>query len=135
MKLPGRRTTGNSKGDDAEHQAANYLRRQGLKILDCNYRTRRGEIDIIADDNGTLVFAEVRLRRDHRFGRGLETVDRRKQQRLIRAAEQYLLTGTGGQQPPCRFDVLDLAPETKSRDIENRNQYRVEWLQDAFRPD
>lgn len=135
MKLPGRRTAGNSKGDDAERQAADYLRRQGLKVLGCNYRTRRGEIDIIADDNGTLVFAEVRLRKDHRFGRGLETVDWRKQQRLIRAAEQYLLANTKRQQPPCRFDVLDLTPETNGRDIENRNQYRVEWLRDAFRLD
>ncbi len=126
MKLP--LTPG--KGADGERFARRYLRNQGLTVLDTNYRTRQGEIDIVADHGGTLVFVEVRLRSDRRFGAGAETIDQRKQQRLIRAAEHYLLARNGASPPPCRFDVLALSPS-----LEKGRKYRVEWLQDAFRLD
>ncbi len=127
MKLPGlARPRAKTAGQAGEAFARDYLRKQGLAILETNYATRRGEIDIVADDDGTLVFVEVRLRGDSRYGHSAETIDLRKQRRLIRAAEQYLLERIKGPTPPCRFDAVA---------IEKGQSYRVEWLRDAFRPE
>lgn len=120
-----------ASGKVAERQAAKMLRQRGLKILKCNYRAPRGEIDIVADDGGTLVFVEVRLRSHTAFGRPDETINRRKQQSIIRAAEYYLASENNNCQngdQPCRFDTICLSP------AEDRNgEYTMEWLRDAFR--
>lgn len=116
-------------GAEAEQAAADFLISQGLTIVARNAASRRGEIDIVARDGDVLVFAEVRLRANRRFGSGADSVDVRKQQRLIKAANHYLVRHHGAQPPPCRFDVLSLAPAP-----EQSPPYRVEWVQDAFRP-
>lgn len=118
-------------GDIAEQQAANLLLRKGLKILKRNYRAPRGEIDIVAEDQGTLVFVEVRLRTDISYGRPDESINRRKQQSIIRAAEHYLANGTSGNNntnKPCRFDAVCLTPEVGQNEV-----FVMEWLRDAFR--
>ena len=89
-----------------EEQAADYLRRQGYRIVACNWRCRLGELDIVARDRGTLCFVEVKLRRSERYGRAAEQVDGRKQQKLRQTAQAYL-----AQHPedcPMRFDVVEV---------------------------
>jgi putative endonuclease len=91
-------------GPRAEALAADYLARRGLTIVGRNFRTRFGEIDLIARDGRTLVFVEVRLRRSLRFGGAVESISAAKRERMIAAANGYL--ATLGREPPCRFDAI-----------------------------
>jgi putative endonuclease len=110
-----------NNGVRAEQWAAEYLRRQGMKPVAENYRGRFGEIDLIMQDGQTLVFVEVRLRRNANFGGAAASIDARKQHRIIRTAQQYL-AGLANI-PPCRFDVVLMG------DMQGEN---VQWLKNAF---
>jgi putative endonuclease len=77
-------------GASAETRAVDLLVRSGYRIVERNYRTKLGEIDIVARDGTTLVFVEVRSRRSNRFGSALEAVGWRKQRQVSRVAAQYL---------------------------------------------
>jgi len=107
-------------GQAAEALAAEWLASRGLRIVERNYRCRAGEIDLIAEDGAALVFVEVRLRRSAAYGGAAASVDHTKRQRLIRAAQHYLM---GQADRPCRFDVILL---------DALDERRVEWLRDAF---
>ena len=97
-------------GRYGEAVAADYLRKKGYRLLGLNYRTRRGEIDLIASKGRYLVFAEVKLRRDSAFAQAREFVTPAKQRRLIAAAQEWLQANECPLQP--RFDVLEVyAPE------------------------
>lgn len=120
----------NQRGAAAERAAETFLLRQGLRIVARNYRTVRGEIDIIADDGGTLTFVEVRMRSGSTFGGAEESIDRRKRQRIVAAARHFLASGPSVE-PPCRFDAMLLTPPAH----QNPDGYAVEWLRDAFRAD
>ena len=113
-------------GNAAEAMASAYLEQAGLRILTRNYRVRGGEIDCIALDGLTLVFVEVRLRRNARFGGAAASIDYRKQQRIIHAARCYLLRYPRQAERPCRFDCILL-------DSLDANQ--LEWIKDAFQAD
>ena len=91
-------------GARAEALAAEYLMRQGLAIVARNFRTRFGEIDLIARDGRTLVFVEVRMRRSTGYGGAAESITPRKRARLVAAANGYL--ALLGREPPCRFDAI-----------------------------
>ncbi len=91
-------------GTAAEALAARYLESQGLVIVARNFRTRRGEIDLVARDGATLVFVEVRLRRSASHGGAAESITGAKQARLVSAAQVFLLRQRGD--PPCRFDAI-----------------------------
>jgi putative endonuclease len=93
-------------GADAEEIAAELLEAQGMRIVARNFRTRFGEIDLIARDGASLVFVEVRLRRNGYFGGAADSVDVPKRARVIAAARAYL--ATINPEPPCRFDVVTL---------------------------
>ena len=101
-------STTKQKGDAAEDHALQHLQAQGLQLLQRNYRTPGrggGEIDLIMrDPDGTLVFVEVRKRRNINHGGALASVTHVKQRRLVFAAQHYLLKLR--QVPPCRFDVV-----------------------------
>ena len=112
-------------GRRAESAAAAYLVHRGLRLVEKNYRTRAGEIDLVMMHGRELVFVEVRLRTRSDFGDGAATVDYNKQQRLIRAAESFLLHRTSDD-APCRFDVVSVA--------RTRYRLRFEWIQNAFTP-
>ncbi|MGI9297702.1 MAG: YraN family protein [Gammaproteobacteria bacterium] len=103
-------------GKDAERTAAAFLQSRGLQVLARNYRSRRGEIDIVAEDGRTLVFVEVRRRK--RLTDAAESIDGRKRARLTAAAAQYLADGDSR---PCRFDAILV-------DANNS----VRWLRAAF---
>jgi len=109
------------QGAQAERLAAQYLQQQGLKPIAQNYRSRFGEIDLIMQDGATLVFIEVRLRRNAGFGGAAASIDARKQQRIIRTAQQYL--ASLARTPPCRFDAVLMD------EVQGDN---VQWLKNAF---
>jgi putative endonuclease len=94
----------------AEEAAARFLASRGLAIVARNYRTRFGEIDLVARDGATLVFVEVRRRTSRAFGGAAASVDARKQSRLVAAARHYL--ARLGEEPACRFDVVTWDGET-----------------------
>jgi putative endonuclease len=91
-------------GARAEAMAAEYLMRKGLTIVARNFRTRFGEIDLIARDGALLVFVEVRMRRSAAHGGAAESITPRKRTRLVAAANGYL--AMLGREPPCRFDAI-----------------------------
>jgi len=94
-------------GVRGEALAWNFLRKQGYEIVEKNYRTRLGEIDVVARKQGTLVFIEVKTRRNHRFGLPEEAVDWKKRRKLARVAESFLQTRKL-ENTPSRFDILSL---------------------------
>lgn len=97
-------------GNEGEALAEEYLRDKGFQVLARNYRTKIGEIDLILNREDLLVFAEVKSRKSHRFGKGFEAVDHKKQQTLRRVAEQYLAYEKQRMKPrmTMRFDVVDV---------------------------
>lgn len=112
-------------GDEAESRALAHLTRQGLKLVERNYRVaggpqaRGGEIDLIMRDrDGTLVFVEVRARRGATHGGAAGSITPTKQRRIIHAARHYLLRHASP--PPCRFDVVALDGDA------------LQWLRAAF---
>ena len=110
----------NLQGQRAEELCADLLRRAGLRILARNWRCRLGEIDLVAEEGGTLVFAEVRLRRDARYGGAAESLTAAKRARLVAAARYFLARRAAA---PCRFDVLLL---------DGLEASRVQWIRNAF---
>ncbi|MCC8997415.1 MAG: YraN family protein [Nitrosomonas sp.] len=109
------------KGKDAEKIAASYLQKQSLILLAQNYRCRFGEIDLIMQENDTLVFIEVRLRTQEAFGGAAASITPSKQAKLLRTARQYL--AEINDQPPCRFDVILFS---------GSNGQNIEWIRNAF---
>ena len=112
------------RGAAAEALAAAHLESHGLAILVRNLRCRGGEVDLIARDRNSIVFVEVRLRSNPRFGGAAASITATKQQRVILAA-RYWLAGAGRAyaNAPCRFDAVLL---------EGLDPPRIEWLRGAF---
>jgi putative endonuclease len=109
----------NQAGTRAEDLCAELLRTYGLRVIERNWRCRHGEIDLIAEERGTLVFAEVRMRSTSRFGGAAESVTEAKRARILAAAKLYL---TRRPEAPCRFDVFLVGSDPS----------RVEWIRNAF---
>ena len=95
-----------TSGKFGEDKAAEYLRKKGYTIVQRNYSSRLGEIDIIAENDDFLVFAEVKLRKNDRYGEAREFVNYAKQQKIIRTASLYLSQHEQEKQP--RFDVIEV---------------------------
>lgn len=107
-------------GMRAEDLALAHLEKHGLVLQTRNFRCRMGEIDLIMRDGETLVFVEVRLRAGGSYASAAESIDARKQRRIITAARFYL---SGRPERPCRFDCVLLdraAPDA------------VTWMKSAF---
>ena len=114
------------RGEEAERLAAATLIASGLRLRERNFRCRGGEIDLIMEDGGTLVFVEVRLRTHGAYGSGAESVDARKRGRLVRCAQAYLQQLGPGWTGPCRFDVMA---------IDSLDPPRPQWIKNAFGQD
>lgn len=99
-------------GTTYEKLVAEYLQSQGYEIIECNFRSRRGEIDIIAKDGVYLVFVEVKYRSNLGMGSPMEAVNRKKQQTISNTAMYYCLTHGYGADTPCRFDVAAVCGKT-----------------------
>lgn len=108
-------------GAAAEQLAAAFLQRQGLKLVEANYRCRFGEIDLICNDQNTLVFVEVRLRGNETFGGAAASITAGKQRKLVLTARHYLQRLRAA--PACRFDVVLL------RGLRDND---IEWIRNAF---
>lgn len=111
-------------GKRGEEAAARYLRRRGYRIVEANFRTRRGEIDLVAEKGEWIVFVEVRSRADAEHGAPVETIGPAKRRRLVLAATEFL-AGRGLTERPCRFDLIGILPG-KDEDIE------IVHLENAF---
>ncbi len=106
-------------GNNYEQTAAEFLERNGIRIIEKNFRIRQGEIDLIGYDGAVLVFIEVKYRRDAKAGDPAEAVTLKKQQQICKVAEFYL-----GKHNlfniSCRYDVVAICGET------------LNWYQNAF---
>lgn len=109
-----RRTTGKNYEEIAEK----YLKDQGIRILKKNYRTSYGEIDLIGEDSGYVIFFEVKYRKDASYGQPWEAVSKAKQKKICRVARQFCYTGKIRKQ--IRYDVISICGE------------EIIWFQDAF---
>ncbi|PIJ52029.1 YraN family protein [Erwinia sp. OLTSP20] len=112
------------QGQQYEQRARRWLEQAGLRFIAANVRFRSGELDLIMRDRETIVFVEVRYRRNDRFGGAAASVTERKQQRLKQAAACWL-AGEGARfhSAPCRFDVIAITGS------------QIQWLRSAFYAD
>ena len=112
-------------GSEGESIACAELERLGYRIIERNYRIRNGEIDIVADDAGTVVFVEVKTKSSGDYGDPVEEVTPQKQQQII-AMGEYYATYCCPPNTPCRFDVVTV-------DLSGQPP-KITLYQDAFRP-
>ncbi|MBI4395692.1 MAG: YraN family protein [Elusimicrobia bacterium] len=98
------------KGRDGEDRARSYLESKGYRFLCANYRTRLGELDLVMRHKDTIVFVEVKARRDASFGAPQEAVTFAKQRKMIRVGLEYA-KARRCQGTPFRFDVVALTPD------------------------
>jgi putative endonuclease len=110
-------------GEQGEALAVRRLKKAGYKIIETNYRTRLGEIDIIAKDKDTIVFVEVKSRRSVHFGNPKQAVTLQKQKKISMVALCYL-KATGQSTAKARFDVVTI--------ISNQDKPQVEIIKNAF---
>ena len=114
-------------GQKQETLAAEYLRKQGLKLLQSNYHCRAGEIDLIMIDTlSQLVFIEVRYRSQNTFGCALSSVTAAKQRKVRLSAAQFLASKANLSHLSCRFDVMGISPEITG------DKVKFEWIKNAF---
>ena len=110
-------------GSIGEDFAQNHYRRIGYEIRERNYRSRFGEIDLVAQNDGYICFVEVKTRNENRIGQPCEAVDAAKKKRIIRTAVKYIAENDVDKQP--RFDVFEVV----------QNEGRVYWfrlIENAF---
>jgi len=107
-------------GTEKEKQAREYLEAHGMQILECNFRNRQGEVDIVGRHQGYLVFVEVKYRKNEEFGTALSAVGTRKQRQICRTADAYRYQHCYGEGTAVRYDVLAIQGQ------------QVEWVRNAF---
>jgi|TARA_R110002096_G_scaffold194356_6_gene376517 putative endonuclease len=112
----------NSLGVLGEEIALDFLRQRGFRLLERNYRNRFGEIDLVMQDDGFIVFVEVRLRSSTNFGGALDSIDYHKRSKLIKCAQHYIANDSG--RNDFRFDVVAISP--------NKTRHEIQWLTNAF---
>lgn len=115
--------TTRQRGIAAEENACRHLQGHGLQLIERNYRSPHGEIDLIMREGRTTVFVEVRLRNNPAFGSGADSVTARKQAKITATALHYLQQHTQLNRHPARFDVVS---------INDREQTAIEWIKNAF---
>ena len=109
------------RGEKSEQRACDFLLKQGLHIVDKNFRCKYGELDLIMRDIQTLVIVEVRFRKSNKYGGALESITHKKQSRIIAATQIYLLQNKIIS--PIRFDVITMS-----------NDADINWIKNAFQP-
>jgi len=121
---PQEKSKANSRalGDDAEKLALCFLQARGFRLVIQNFSCKHGEIDLIVQQDKVLVFVEVRYRKSRTFGDGAESVDLRKQKKLIKTAEFFLQQNVIYRQCPCRFDIVSIGPASSD----------INWITNAI---
>lgn len=107
-------------GTQYEQITAEYLKQQGVQVLEQNFRCRHGEIDLIIKDGAYLAFVEVKYRSTLKHGDPAEAVTSVKQERIRMAARYYLYQNRYGEDTPCRFDVIRILKD------------KIDWIKNAF---
>jgi putative endonuclease len=115
-------------GKAGERLAVRALKRAGYRVLATNWRTRGGEIDIVAEQNGTIVFVEVKTRRSDSFAAPELAVNSKKRRKLARAAWRFLERNSATERD-CRFDIVSILNEPES------GRPKVEIIPNAFQVD
>lgn len=115
------------RGDQGEQHAERWLAERGLQLVERNYQCRTGEIDLVMvdpnpRDTEVLAFVEVRLRGPGARVGSIDSIDERKQRRLINAARHFLMSRPEWQEHACRFDVVGIDGE----------EGRLRWIPGAF---
>ena len=111
-------------GAQWEKTAESFLRNHGLTLLQRNFTSRFGEIDLIMEDEETLVFVEVKFRKSNQHGSGAAAVTFHKQGKISRTAAWYLATNPRRSEQICRFDVIAINPHERDQGIN--------WIKNAF---
>jgi putative endonuclease len=122
--LNNRQPDNRQSGARWEKTAESFLRNHGLSLLQRNFSSRFGEIDLIMEDGETLVFIEVKYRKNSHHGSGAEAVTFHKQGRISRTAGWYLAKNPHRAEQFCRFDVISIDPQKKDQGIN--------WIKNAF---
>lgn len=112
-------------GRQAEDLACDYLSRQGLMLLERNYRCKMGEIDLVMLHDQRLIFVEVRYRKPGIFGQAVDSVTWQKQKKIFKTAQHFLCSHPQYSRSYCRFDVISVTPLSLVG-------LDILWLQDAF---
>jgi putative endonuclease len=125
--VPGLSGDPRTVGAAGEQLAAGWLERSGYKIVARNYRCAGGEVDLVAEDRGEVVFVEVRTRRAGGLVGPEESLTRRKQQRILRAAEHFLHACDGAERP-WRVDLvaIEVGPSGRVDRVDHLRSV-VEW--------
>lgn len=118
-------------GKKSESVAVNYLKKQGYRIIELNYRTKLGEIDIIAKQKGTLVFIEVKARKSNRFGRPELAVTPKKQRKISMVA-LYYLKSTKQSNAKARFDVVAINSVNSVNSVKAKEGPSIKIIKNAF---
>ena len=103
-----------------EEKAIVYLKQHGFQIIKRNFRCKTGEIDIIAVKENILRFIEVKYRKDISYGNPLEAVDKRKQNKIMKAASWFLMENKQFEKMQCSFDVISIT------------EYKTEYIFNCF---
>lgn len=115
-----RRVRARQRGTDGESQAADFLMAQGLVLVDAGWRCRLGELDLVMLADGILVFIEVRARQSGSSVSAIESIDRGKQAKWIRAARAWLAFHPEHERYPARFDIVAIEGT------------QLQWLRDVL---
>jgi putative endonuclease len=113
-------------GREGEAAAEAYLKKRGYRIIEKNFRCKLGEIDIIAEQDGTVVFIEVKARADHKYGHPFNAVTPIKQQKIIQVAQSFLAKHRLLEKP-TRFDIVGLTIHP-----DDTKAFQIELLENAF---
>lgn len=114
------------RGQLTEQACSEYLAGKGLRLIENNYRCRYGEIDLVMRQANTVVFVEVRYRRNDNYGGALASVDHRKQRRIMKTVQHYIRERNIV--CPTRIDVVAMSSDAAG-------SYTFDWLTDAVRGD
>jgi putative endonuclease len=107
-----------------EKSAESFLHDRGLKLLQRNFSSRFGEIDLVMQDEKTIVFVEVKYRKSNQHGSGADAVTFHKQGRISRTAAWYLAKNPHRAEQVCRFDVVSIDTQ--------KGDQGIEWIKSAF---
>ena len=119
------KTTTRSKGQETEDACCDYLKNKGLVLIERNFHCRHGEIDLIMKENKTIVFIEVRYRKNNDFGGALESITPSKQIKVKASAETYIQTHKISGAVRIDFVAMTIAPNEDS-------DYLFDWIKNAF---
>jgi len=111
-------------GREGESAALTFLKKKGYRILEKNFRAKVGEIDIIAEQGGVIIFIEVKARAGHAFGHPFMAITPAKQRKIIQTAKSFLARKRISDRP-MRFDVVALTSDTPG-------SWKIELLENAF---